>query len=73
MKQASYTNQQLSGQPYLLGETFTVADAYLFTVLRWCRFIGLDLATWPNLSAFQERMNNRPAVQAVLKAEGLKT
>lgn len=68
----TYIDQQLEGKSYLLGEQFSVADAYLFTVLRWLRLTKLSLASWPNLAAFQERMTARPAVQAALEAEGLK-
>lgn len=70
-KRLAYTNEQLTGRPYLLGEDFSVADAYLFTVLSWAKYIKLDLAQWPNLAAFQARTLARPAVQAALKAEGL--
>ena len=54
-----------------MGERFTVADAYLFTVLRWMKPIGLDLSGWANVVAYQERVAARPAVQVALKAEGL--
>ena len=54
-----------------MGEDFTVADAYLFTVLGWARLIKLELAPWPNVTAFQARVGARPAVQRALKAEGL--
>jgi glutathione S-transferase len=66
-----YLDAHLSDKPYLLGEEFTAADAYLFTVLRWIGVTGLTLATWPHLSAFQERVAARPAVAAAMKAEGL--
>jgi glutathione S-transferase len=62
--------QQLAGRDYLMGE-FTVADAYLFTVLNWCGWTGIDLARWPALQAYVARVAARPAVQAALKAEGL--
>ena len=58
------------GRPYLFGETFTVADAYLFTVTKWADFVKLDLSAFPNLRAFQERVAARPAVQAAMRAEG---
>jgi glutathione S-transferase len=61
----------LAGKPYLTGDTFTVADAYLFTVSNWARFHNIDIAQWPNFAAFQERVRARPAVQEALKAEGL--
>ena len=70
-RRLAYTDAQLAGKSYLLGEDFTVADAYLFTVLSWAKFIGLDLAQWPNVHAYQARVASRPKVQAALKAEGL--
>lgn len=66
-----HTDQHLAGKSYLLGDSFSVADAYLFTIVNWTRFSKLDLGRWPNLAAFQARVAARPAVQAVLKAEGL--
>ncbi len=63
---------RLEGQSYLFGEQFTVADGYLFTVLNWTRLVGIDLSAWPVLTAFQQRVASRPAVQAALAAEGLK-
>lgn len=61
----------LASQPYLTGESFSVADAYLFTVLSWAPRVGLDLSPWPSLGAFVARMAARPAVKATLAAEGL--
>jgi len=52
-----------------MGPDFSVADAYLFTVLGWCRFFSIDLAAWPALPAYVRRINARPAVQAALRAE----
>lgn len=63
--------RSLEGRDYLMGERFTVADAYLFTVLNWCGFSGVDLAPWPVLQAFQARVAARPAVQQALRDEGL--
>ncbi|NML61082.1 glutathione transferase GstA [Massilia sp. RP-1-19] len=63
--------RSLEGRDYLMGERFTVADAYLFTVLNWCGFTGIDLAPWPALQAFQARVAARPAVRQALRAEGL--
>jgi glutathione S-transferase len=71
VRRLAYTNDQLADKPYLLGEAFSVADAYLFTVVGWSKYIQLDLSAWPHLTAFQARMASRPAVQAALKAEGL--
>ncbi|HEY0136745.1 MAG TPA: glutathione transferase GstA [Nannocystis sp.] len=62
---------QLASQPFLLGEQFTIADGYLFTVLGWTRFVNYDLAPYPNLVAYQARVAARPAVHAALEAEGL--
>jgi glutathione S-transferase len=62
---------QLADAQYLLGARFSVADAYLFTVLNWTRFVGLDLARWPTLEAYVARVGSRPAVQRALAAEGL--
>ncbi len=61
----------LSKQPWLVGDRFTVADAYLFTVTHWARHVDLDLAGFPALLAFQKRVAERPAVRAALEAEGL--
>lgn len=61
----------LANQPWLLGEHFTVADAYLFTVTNWAKVVELDLSGFPALLAFQKRVAERPAVRAALEAEGL--
>ncbi|SHM11479.1 glutathione transferase GstA [Rhodanobacter sp. OK091] len=61
----------LAKQPWLLGEHFTVADAYLFTVTNWAKAVELDLSGFPALLAFQKRVAERPAVRAALEAEGL--
>lgn len=61
----------LSGQPYLTGSEFSIADAYLFVMLGWAGYHRIDLSTWPALIAFKGRVAARPAVQATLKAEGL--
>ena len=54
-----------------MGDTFCVADAYLFTVTNWTKFVNLDISGLTNLGAFMARVAARPAVQAALKAEGL--
>ena len=64
-------DKQLEGRQYLFGDTFTVADAYLFTVTSWAQHVKLDLSQFANLQAFQRRVAARPAVQAAMKAEGL--
>jgi len=61
-----------TGGPYLMGEQFTAADAYLFTIAGWSRFVKVDLAPYPALRAFLDRVAARPAVQQALQAEGLK-
>ena len=61
----------LTGKKFLFGDTFTVADAYLFTVTNWSKFVKLDLSEFPNLLGFQKTVAARPAVIAALTAEGL--
>ena len=67
-----YLNALLGdGRTYLLGDNFSVADSYLFVVSNWANFTGIDLKKWPHVAAFVERVSNRPAAQAAMKAEGL--
>lgn len=66
-----YVNQQLEGKTYLMGNDFTVADAYLFTVTSWAKHVKFDLSKWANVTAYLDRVAARPTVQAALKAEGL--
>jgi glutathione S-transferase len=66
-----WVDGQLEGKQYLMGEHFSVADGYLFTVTNWCKPIGIDISGLPNVLAWRERVSARPAVQAALKAEGL--
>ncbi|MFO0124101.1 MAG: glutathione transferase GstA [Inhella sp.] len=70
-KRLSWTDARLAGREFLLDSGFSVADAYLFTVLGWGHYVGLNLADWPNLAAYHARIAARPAVQAALTAEGL--
>ena len=70
-RRLGYVNDQLAGRDFLMGDTFSVADAYLFTVVGWAKFVQLDLSAWPHLIAFQARVAARPATQRALKAEGL--
>ncbi|XXT03751.1 glutathione transferase GstA [Sorangium sp. So ce363] len=65
----AYVAHRLAGTTYLLGERFTVADAYLYTVTTWTRFAGVDLGGWPVLGRYRERVGARPAVQAAIEAE----
>ena len=64
-------NAHLSKQAFVLGETFSAADAYLYTVLNWTKFFAIDLAKWPAIKSFMERVAARPSAQAAAKAEGL--
>jgi glutathione S-transferase len=70
-KKFDFVSQSLGERAYLLGDAFSVADAYLFTVLRWCHYVGVNLEQWPVLKAFSERVAHRPMVHAALVAEGL--
>jgi glutathione S-transferase len=70
-KRFDWIDKQLAGKQYLTGDKFTVADAYLFTVLRWTTRVNIDLAKWPNLKAYFDRVGARPKVQEAMKAEGL--
>jgi len=70
-KRFDYLTQRLGNRPYLMGERFTVADAYLFVVLGWSARLKVDLGPWPLLKDYLTRITARPAVQAALKAEGL--
>jgi glutathione S-transferase len=67
----AWVDAELGGKTYLMGEHFTVADAYLFVVTGWGKFVGVDISKLRHLSAFMVRVAARPAVQEALKAEGL--
>ena len=71
LKKYEFVDAKLAGKHYLMGDSFTVPDAYLFTVTNWAKHVGLDLSKFANLQAFMARMSARPAVQAALEAEGL--
>ena len=66
-----YADSKLAGQDYLMGKQFTVADGYLFVMLKWAERTGMDLSEFKNLMAFKDRVAARPNVQAALKMEGL--
>jgi glutathione S-transferase len=66
-----YLQDSLSDRAFLMGESFSVADAYLFVMLQWCGSHDIDVALYPNLADYQDRILQRPAVQAALAAEGL--
>ena len=67
----AFVEKRLGQGPWLMGQQFTVADAYLVTVLNWARAGGIDLAQWPQLKAFRDRARARPAVAAAMEAEGM--
>lgn len=66
-----WVDGELAKTPYLLGDTFSVADGYLFTVSSWCKHVGIDISGLTHLGAFIARVGARPAVQEALRAEGL--
>ena len=70
-KRLAVAAAQLGGRDYLFGQDFSVADAYLFTVLSWAGYVKLDLSPWPVLKDYQARVAARPAVRAAMLAEGL--
>jgi len=71
-RRVAYIERSLKdGQPYLLGDTFTVADAYAFVVLNWANFVGVSLDAWPNTKAYVARIAARPAAVKAMIAEGL--
>ena len=70
-KRLAYVSDRLGASDYLMGDTFTAADGYLFTMLRWARFLKVDLAPWPNLTACRDRIAARPAVRAAMEDAGL--
>ena len=70
-KRIAVVEKALEGNDYLLGSTFSCADAYLYTILRWTGNFGISLAEYPNVQAFMGRMEQRDAVQQALSEEGL--
>ncbi|HYF42357.1 MAG TPA: glutathione transferase GstA [Ramlibacter sp.] len=64
-------DRHLEGRTWLVGDAFTVADAYCFTIMNWAPMLGMSLKAYPHLAAYIERVNARPAVRAALVAEGL--
>lgn len=71
-KKFAYVNDSLKGHQYLLGARFSVADAYLFTVMGWAKALKFDLSALTDLNTYLDRVAARPAVDAALVAEGLK-
>ncbi|QNK00911.1 glutathione transferase GstA [Dyella telluris] len=70
-KRYALLDQHLAAHEWLVGDHFTAADAYLFTVTNWAQHVNVDLSGFPAILAFQKRVAERPNVQAALKAEGL--
>jgi glutathione S-transferase len=70
-KRFDWIDQQLAGKQYLMGDKFSIADAYMFTVMRWSPRVNIDISKWPNIKAYVDRVAARPKVQEALKAEGL--
>ncbi len=71
MSRLGWVNEQLEGQQYLMGDDFSVADGYLFTVTNWAAPLGIDISALTQLGAYRARVAARPAVQAAMRAEGL--
>jgi len=69
-KRLDYLNKALGSNEYLMGE-FSIADPYLFTVLNWTKLHNIDLASYPNIQSFMQRMAERNTVKKAMKAEGL--
>jgi glutathione S-transferase len=69
-KRFDYLDRALGANPHVMGE-FSIADAYLFTVLNWTGRLEVDISKWPNIQAFKARIAERPAVKKAMKAEGL--
>jgi glutathione S-transferase len=66
-----YLNRAIGSRSFLMGDTFTVADGYLFTVLGWGRYVNIELGQWPQLQRHAERVGSRSQVVEALKSEGL--
>jgi glutathione S-transferase len=70
-RRLAYVAQHIDDKQFLLGNEFSIGDAYLYTVLSWLKHLDVDLGKWPALIAYQARVGARAGVQAALKAEGL--
>ena len=70
-KRLPLVEMRLADHPYLMGDSFTVADAYLFVVLSWSAMVGFDLSAYPKIKDYLASIGKRPAVLAAMKAEGL--
>ncbi|MGH8716272.1 MAG: glutathione transferase GstA, partial [Burkholderiales bacterium] len=70
-KRCEILTRNLGGKQYLMGDKFSLADAYLFTILNWSNFLNVDMSKWPELKDYMARVAARPAVKEAMKAEGL--
>lgn len=70
-KRYDYLDKHLEGRKYLVGDRFTIADAYLFVVTNWARVVKVDLSGFPNVEAFQKRIGSRKSALEAMRAEGL--
>ncbi len=70
-RRLGWTQEKLGSRPFVMGDTFTIADAYLLTMVNWMRPAGLDPGRWPGLKEYRSRLSQRPSVRAALEAEGL--
>jgi glutathione S-transferase len=70
-KKFDYLQERIGEGPYILGARFSIVDAYAFAVLNWTKIHAIDIARWPGLVAYLQRVAARPAVQETLRAEGL--
>ncbi len=70
-KRLAYVDGKLDGRSYLMGDAFTAADAYLWTILGWAKHVGIDLSPFANIQRYLGTVAARPAVQQALRAEGL--
>lgn len=71
LRRIGYLDDRLKGRTYLTGDTFTAADAYLWTILSWAKFAELDLSGFANIQRYIAAVGERPAVQKSLKEQGL--
>ncbi len=71
IKRLDTVAEHLASQPYLLGEHYSVADAYLFVTLSWGQYVNINISRWPALARYADKISERPAVQKAMKAEGL--
>jgi len=69
LKRLTWVDSQLAGKEFLMGTDFTVADAYLFTVSGWSKFVGVDISGLQNLAGFLQRVGARPSVQKAIADE----